>query len=67
MRAVHIQFQGREWVIAEDSSELVCFPALCPHLLGPLDRGKLVEGVVECPWKGKASDEAACGRCVKKM
>ena len=29
---------------------LVCAQAFCPHLLGPLFQGSVVDGKVTCPW-----------------
>ena len=62
---------GREYIVAEDvveeganaRSELVVFPAVCPHKLGPLHAGALRGGVVTCPWHGYRYDVRS-GACV---
>ena len=54
---------GRDYVVAESASELVVFPAHCPHQLGPLAADKLADGVVTCPWHGYRFD-VRTGACV---
>lgn len=59
-----VTFRGCDYVVrclAEDSnqavlSDWVVYPRLCPHQLGPLDEGELVDGVVSCPWHGYKFD-----------
>jgi len=58
-----VELLGREFLLVEDQGELCCFPALCPHLLGPLAQGQRHQGVVECPWHGYRFDIRS-GACV---
>jgi nitrite reductase/ring-hydroxylating ferredoxin subunit/uncharacterized membrane protein len=37
---------------ATDADPIVALHATCAHAGGPLDKGKLVDGCVECPWHG---------------
>lgn len=54
---------GRAWVVNAVDDELVIYPALCPHQLGPLDGQALEQGVVTCPWHGYRFDVRS-GECV---
>jgi len=51
---------GRDYVVieveAEDGAELLVFPALCPHQLGPLGADPVQAGIVTCPWHGYQFD-----------
>lgn len=60
---VSVQLGSREFVIAAIGEELVAYPALCPHQLGPLDSVPLVDGTVTCPWHGYRFDVRS-GSCV---
>lgn len=59
-----VSCRGREYVLhclAEDTKRVsltdwVIYPRLCPHQLGPLDEGEVVDGVVSCPWHGYKFD-----------
>ena len=46
-----------------DGGELVVFPALCPHQLGPLAASALEDGLVTCAWHGYRFDVRS-GDCV---
>jgi nitrite reductase/ring-hydroxylating ferredoxin subunit/uncharacterized membrane protein len=35
-----------------DGAPIHAFHAVCPHAGGPLDKGAVVDGCVECPWHG---------------
>jgi len=60
---------GRSFRLVEIDSELIAHSTVCPHLLGPLERGEVHDGgVIECPWHGYRFDlrTLACvqgGRC----
>jgi nitrite reductase/ring-hydroxylating ferredoxin subunit len=51
-----VELDGRAVVVNESDGELVAYPALCPHQLGPLNEGALENGAVTCPWHGYAFD-----------
>ena len=53
---VRCEVGGRAYVVAELEGELVVYPALCPHQLGPLADGKIIDGSVRCPWHGYTFD-----------
>ncbi|MDP6376200.1 MAG: Rieske (2Fe-2S) protein [Pseudomonadales bacterium] len=61
--ALIAQHSGREFRIARIDNGWVAFPALCPHLLGPLDAAPIENGKVHCPWHGYEFDLAS-GECV---
>jgi nitrite reductase/ring-hydroxylating ferredoxin subunit len=54
---------SREFVIASVDDELVGFPSLCPHQLGPLDASALDGVSVTCPWHGYRFDVRS-GECI---
>lgn len=55
---------GRSFVLNEmDDGELVVYPALCPHQLGPLNDAEILDGAVTCPWHGYRFDVRS-GECV---
>lgn len=60
---VSVQLGSREFVVAALDDELVAYPALCPHQLGPLGSAPLVDGTVTCPWHGYRFDVRS-GSCV---
>jgi len=53
----------RRIVVAELAGDLVAYPALCPHQLGPLQDAPLEAGQVRCPWHGYRFDVRS-GECV---
>ncbi|MDX1692467.1 MAG: Rieske (2Fe-2S) protein [Ketobacteraceae bacterium] len=54
---------GERFCLNESNGELVAYSAMCPHMLGPLDKAPLVDGVVECPWHAYRFD-VSTGQCV---
>ena len=52
----YVEFGGRDYVVQEVDSELVVYPAICPHQSGPLAKAELNNGVVICPWHGYEFD-----------
>jgi len=54
---------GKSYIVAEADGELVVYPTLCPHQLGPLDQAPLVDGAVRCPWHGYLFDVKS-GECL---
>lgn len=57
-----VEVAGRAFILNDDAGELVVYPALCPHQLGPLGEAELIAGVVECPWHGYRFDVRS-GEC----
>lgn len=51
-----VELAGRRFVLNEVAGDLVAYPALCPHQLGPLEDAPIVDGAVTCPWHGYAFD-----------
>ena len=51
-----VELAGRSFLLNESGGELVVYPALCPHQLGPLTDAPIVNGAVTCPWHGYAFD-----------
>jgi nitrite reductase/ring-hydroxylating ferredoxin subunit len=58
---MHIEFDGRAYIVTRGRDGLIAHVARCPHRLGPL--AAAVEGVVRCPWHGYAFD-AESGACL---
>ena len=53
---LEVEVGGRAYVVNESDAELVVYPTLCPHQLGPLGDVAIVDGAVTCPWHGYAFD-----------
>lgn len=47
---------GRSFVVNELDGELVVYPEVCPHQLGPLAGASISDGTVTCPWHGYRFD-----------
>lgn len=60
---VEVAFGGRSYVLASEGEDLLVYPALCPHQLGPLRASAPEQGVVTCPWHGYRFDVRS-GECV---
>jgi len=52
--------------MVELDGQLVAHVIECPHMLGPLQRAPVVDGVIECPWHGYRFD-IRTGKCVHGM
>lgn len=53
----HFRPNGGRWrnkamAVFEENGEYFVTNFICPHSGGPISEGKLVDGVVECPWHG---------------
>jgi nitrite reductase/ring-hydroxylating ferredoxin subunit/uncharacterized membrane protein len=44
--------RGKELVLVKHGGRVFALLAACSHLGGPLDKGKLVNGGIRCPWHG---------------
>lgn len=60
---LNCEVAGRQYVLAEQDDELLVYPALCPHQLGPLAGAPLEQGSVTCPWHGYRFD-VRTGECL---
>lgn len=50
---ITVSLAGRDWRLREHQGQIVVHATLCPHMLGPLDKGHIAaEGAVRCPWHG---------------
>jgi nitrite reductase/ring-hydroxylating ferredoxin subunit len=58
-----VQVDGRDLVLVNADGELYALDNRCPHLGGPLNRGRIEGRVVICPWHGWRWD-AKSGRAV---
>jgi nitrite reductase/ring-hydroxylating ferredoxin subunit len=58
-----VEMGGARYRVVLVSGELVAHSAVCPHWLGPLDEGELVDGAVTCPWHGYRFDVKSGQRC----
>jgi apoptosis-inducing factor 3 len=47
-----VNLNGQPVVLANVDGTIYAFSGMCSHADGPLDRGKLRGGVVECPFHG---------------
>lgn len=50
-RSVH-QLGSRKILVLQEGGRWLALPALCPHQLGPLSEGPVVDGCLVCPWHG---------------
>ena len=51
-----VEWHGESFRIVEVEGEWLAYGAVCPHLLGPMDKAKIVDGKLICPWHGYAFD-----------
>jgi nitrite reductase/ring-hydroxylating ferredoxin subunit len=54
---------GSAVLVRLSDDEVVAFAAICPHAMGDLSRGELVNGEIECPMHGWRFDVRS-GACV---
>ncbi|MBY6129633.1 Rieske (2Fe-2S) protein [Qipengyuania aquimaris] len=47
-----VDHDGTPLVIRWHEGEWIAHSALCPHMLGPLDKAPVEDGAVVCPWHG---------------
>ena len=60
---VDVELDGAHFKVIELDGKLIAYSTRCPHLLGPLDAGRVEGGIVECPWHGYRFD-VRTGQCV---
>ena len=58
---MHVEFDGRAYLLTSGAKGLIAHVARCPHQLGPL--AAAIDGVVQCPWHGYRFDVES-GRCL---
>lgn len=51
-----VETAGRRFRVVELDGRLVAHSTLCPHQLGPLDQGEVMQGIIQCPWHGYRFD-----------
>lgn len=56
--AVHtVEWRGHRYCLRFWNDQWIAHSAVCPHLLGPLDRGAVApDGTITCPWHGYRFD-----------
>ncbi|GAA6138113.1 hypothetical protein NBRC116583_18600 [Arenicella sp. 4NH20-0111] len=57
------ELAGKRYGLVYLNERWQAFSAVCPHRLGPLNQGKIIDGSVECPWHGYRF-EISSGRCL---
>ena len=57
-RSIRVDVGGRPVAVIHVGGRLFAVDARCPHVGGPLDRGRVTDGVVQCPWHGSQFDLA---------
>ena len=60
---MQVTLGSQRYVIDSIDDELIGYPALCPHQLGPLADSAVEDGTVTCPWHGYRFD-VRTGDCV---
>ena len=55
-QGIEVVWQGNIIAVFRHSGELYALDGICMHQGGPLARGKLCEGKVQCPWHGWTYD-----------
>ena len=53
---------GKELVLARQGDRYCALDGRCPHAGGPLSQGSIENGLLVCPWHGRAFD-LATGTC----
>jgi nitrite reductase/ring-hydroxylating ferredoxin subunit/uncharacterized membrane protein len=61
---VGVQVEGRKVLLHRDGMQVHAMENACSHLGGPLDEGKVANGVVTCPWHS-SQFLLTNGRCVR--
>lgn len=51
-----VTFGGERFRLIELEGQLIAHAATCPHWLGPLGDGPVVDGCIRCPWHGYGFD-----------
>ena len=51
-RMIVVEIEGRDVVVVNDDDRYYALDNRCPHLGGPLGKGRLEEGAIVCPWHG---------------
>ncbi|HET7339569.1 MAG TPA: Rieske 2Fe-2S domain-containing protein [Candidatus Dormibacteraeota bacterium] len=59
-----VEVEGRRVLLHREGTRVYAMENACSHLGGPLDEGKIANGVVTCPWHG-SQFRLADGRCVR--
>lgn len=54
--AVRVTVEGRAIAVFNLGPALHAIDAACTHVRGPLEQGRVVEGIVTCPWHGSQFD-----------
>lgn len=49
-KAIKVVVNGAPVALFNDNGNYFGVSAICPHQGGPLDKGEIVDGYVECPW-----------------
>lgn len=50
---ITVTLGGKNWQLLEHNGALAVHHTLCPHMLGPLEQGRITgDGAVRCPWHG---------------
>ena len=62
-RMIVVEIEGRDVVVVNDDDRYYALDNRCPHLGGPLGKGRLEEGAIVCPWHGWRWDPKS-GRAV---
>lgn len=59
-----VEVAGRKVLLHRAGSRVSAMENACSHLGGPLDEGKVQDGVITCPWHG-SQFQLSDGRCVR--
>ena len=51
-----VEVDGEPVVVCKIEGELHAIGGVCPHAMGPLEDGQLVDGQIECPWHASRFD-----------
>ena len=46
------RWRNKAMAVFEENGEYFVTTFICPHSGGPLSEGKIIDGIVECPWHG---------------
>lgn len=46
------EIDGKKFFIIEYKDNYFLLESICKHMGGPLEKGKLIDNLIECPWHG---------------
>ncbi|MFX9093383.1 Rieske (2Fe-2S) protein, partial [Acinetobacter baumannii] len=51
-RAITVTLSGERVAVFRDGRRICAISAVCRHQNGPLGEGRIIDGLITCPWHG---------------